>query len=378
MVSWEHSFKPTDRQNYSEHNMYHEHKHILMTGGGTLGPVTPLLALAEVWKEQDSSVVFSWIGTEHGPESDLIEEKDISFYSLSAPKLDRYKKLSWLLVVPQLVMSCVRAFALLKNIQPHMVFTAGGYVSVPIVIVAWMMRIPCWVHQLDVTPGIANRVMAPFAKRISVTWEESAESFSKRKTEVVGGLIRPYLLDGDSELFKDIFELDTNKPTVAVFGGGTGATAINETLEAIISDLQQRMNVIHLAGKGKLDEKLVESKGTYVAREFFTNMADLYAAADLVVARAGMGTILEVAALRKPTILIPIPNSHQEANAKLLGDREAAIVIDQLNPQVLKQEIEKMMFQSDLRQRMIKNLRSLLPMHGAGKIINAANAILKR
>ncbi len=358
--------------------MYYEHKHILMTGGGTLGPVTPLLALMEVWKEQDKNVLFSWVGTEDGPESELIEEKDIPFYSLSAPKLDRNKKWSWFLVVPQLLMSCIRAFALLKTIQPHMVFTAGGYVSVPIIIMAKLMRIPCWVHQLDVIPGVANKVMAPFASRVSVTWEESASAFPPNKTIVVGGLVRPDLLDGDSELFKDMFELDTNKPTVAIFGGGTGAAAINQSLAAVVSDLRTKMNIVHLAGKGKLDEDLEETKGTYVAREFFTNMADLYAAADVVVARAGMGTILEIAALRKPTILIPIPDSHQEANARVLEDKEAALVIHELNPQVLKQEIEKIMFQSDLRQSLIRNLRSLLPMHAAGMIIHEANGLLKR
>lgn len=358
--------------------MNHEHKHILMTGGGTLGPVTPLIALAEVWREQDSSVVFSWIGTPNGPENEIIEKQHITFYELSAPKLDRYKKWQWIFVFPQFIVSCIKAFALLKNISPHMVFTAGGYVSVPVVIMAWFLRIPCWVHQLDVTPGIANRIMAPFAKRVTVTWEESKDVFSDRKTSVVGGLVRPDVLHGNAKAFQKQYYLDPELPTVGVLGGGTGATAINDMLQAIVPDLAKRMNIVHLAGKGKLDEELQDIQGRYTPREFFTDMADLYAVADVIVARAGMGTILEIAALRKPTILIPIPNSHQEANAKVLEDKGAARVIHHLNPQVLKQEIDRLIDSKEVRDELVYNLRSLLPMHAAGLIIEEANAMLKR
>lgn len=364
-----------NRVNFSMHG---EHRHILMTGGGTLGPVTPLLALMEAWKKQDPSTVFSWIGTPTGPEVELLEEKDVSFYELSAPKLDRYNRWSWLMIVPRLIVSCIRAFALLKTIQPHMVFTAGGYVSVPVVWTARLLRIPCWVHQLDVVPGVANKIMAPFAKKVTVTWEESASAFPARKTSVVGGLVRPALFEGDSEAFRNQYQLERGKPTVCVFGGGTGAQSINDALQAIVPDLRQRMNVVHLAGKGKLDEEDEETFGSYVAREFFTNMADLYAVADLIVARAGMGTILEIIALRKPTILIPIPDSHQEANAEILERRRAAQVVHELNPQVLKQEIERLMFDQKLRGETVQNLRDIVSMGAAGQIIFEAEAILKR
>jgi UDP-N-acetylglucosamine--N-acetylmuramyl-(pentapeptide) pyrophosphoryl-undecaprenol N-acetylglucosamine transferase len=258
-----------------------------------------------------------------------------------------------------------------------MIFTAGGYVSVPLVIVGRLMKIPAWVHQLDVRPGLANKLMAPFAKRVSVTWERTAKYFSAKKTIVVGGMERSGLRIGDGNALLQSLGMSPACPTILVMGGGTGARTINETIRAIIPELPE-VNVIHLTGKGK--NSGVGAPGAhhhYFATEFFTHeMGDAYAAADVVVARAGMGTILEVAALGKPTIFIPIENSDQLANAKMLYNLNAAIIIDHLTPQLLRQEIDRLLKDGLLRRRLSQNISNIFPFGAEERIVEEARKII--
>lgn len=352
-------------------------KHILMTGGGTLGPVTPLMAIASVWQETNEEVEISWIGTHTGPERMIVEEAGYSFHQLFAPKIDRHKKWKWIFVLPLFIFSCFYAFILLKKLRPSIVFTAGGYVSVPVVIVAWFMRIPSWVHQLDVQPGLANRIMAPFAKRVSVTWQESLDAFSEKKAIVVGSLVRKQILRGNPAWVYEKFELDTKKSTVLVSGGGTGAQSINEMMKTISEDLLKNANVIHLTGREKMIPELQEIGKGYAAIEFVgADIADLYAAADIVVTRAGMGNILELSALGKPAVLIPIPNSHQKFNAQALEERGAAHVIWKLNAQILLQELNKFLGDESLRDDLSKNIKEVFNQSGEKKIIKIAKELI--
>ena len=351
-----------------------------MTGGGTLGPVTPLLAIVEAWRRRDPDVRVSWVGTPSGPERDLIKQVGVEFNALTAPKLHRHRKWMWPLAPLLLIWSCMHAVILLKKLQPDIVFTAGGYVSVPVVWMAFFMRIPSWVHQLDVEPGLANQLMAPFARRVSVTWKKSAKAFSKRKTIVVGGLVRTRILSGRSEHMMDTYHLRRDKPTVLVLGGGTGAQSLNEAVQIIASDIVPKMNVILLTGRGKLSEQLraLDLDG-FIALEFLDeDMADAYAAADVVVARAGMGTISELVALRKPTILVPIRGSHQEKNAKALEDRNAAHVVWKLTPQVLEQAILHLVQDDQRRQGLRQRIGQVFRLDAADRIVKRALDIIKK
>lgn len=354
-----------------------KHKHILMTGGGTMGPVTPLLALASVWKRKDPDVQVSWVGTPHGPEFDVINKRGIIFHALSAPKFDRTRIWKLPFVLPHFLLSCFQAYILLRQIKPDIVFTAGGYVSIPIVVVARFMKIPSWIHQLDVQPGIANKIMAPFATKISVTWEKSARAFSASKTKVLGGMVRPEILEGDRERFIKEYGLDPQKQTVFVTGGGTGALSINNAMEVIGAELAQKMNVIHLTGKGKMIHGLENTTGSFVVREFFTNeMADALKVADIVVSRAGMGIILELSALKKPTILIPIPGTHQEKNANILEEKEAARVIRKMTPQILKQEIFRLAENRVEQSKLSRNIGLVLPSTASLRIIREVEELI--
>lgn len=352
-------------------------KRILMTGGGTLGPVTPLLAIVDEWQGQEL-VEVSWIGTRKGAERALVESMQIPFSSIVSAKFDRDKWWSWWLIPIQLMIGCIQSFIELKKNNPYIVFTAGGYVSVPVVVMAWLTRIPVWVHQLDIIPGLANRIMAPFAKQITVTWPDSLEHFSKKKSTVVGGVMRHALLYGDDMQARERYGLKKDKPVVLVMGGGTGALSINQTMEAIAQDLLQDMQVIHLVGKGKLTQKLEEMGEGYVALEFLgLGMRDAFAMADLVVARAGMGTIIELCALKKPTILIPLHNTDQLGNAKMVQERGAAEVLWEVNPQILKQAIQKLMSNEERRKRLSYRISALFSAFGAKDIVRMARGIEK-
>lgn len=351
--------------------------HVLMTGGGTLGPVTPLLAVASEWRRREPEVRVSWVGTHTGPERVLVETAKIDFYPLAAPKFDRTRLWKLPFTPLFLIWSCVRAFQLLGQIQPDIVMTAGAYVSVPVVWMARLKGIPVWVHQLDVVPGLANKLMAKVASRISVTWTESLGAFPQHKTEVVGAMARKFVKVGEQHMARERYAFSADKSTVLVMGGGTGAAKINEMMSIIAPELLKKANVLHITGKGKMLASLAEAGENYVAVEFLNEgMADAYAVADVVVARAGMGTIAELAALGKPTVLIPIPDSHQEANAKALVDRQAAEVVAYLTPQTLMQAIERLLTDQQRREELSHNIRGIFALNADERIVHGCVALL--
>lgn len=349
-----------------------------MTGGGTLGSVTPLLAVVAELRKRDANVGVSWIGTPDGPERLVVESQRIAFYKMSAPKLDRYRKWTWPILPVRFLLSFINALRLLYVIKPDMVFSAGGYVSVPVAWAAFFRRIPVWVHQLDVLPGLANKLMAPVAKKISVTFEETAKNFSAKKTVVVGSMVRKALRQGDKTTALKRYGFDETLPTVFVIGGGTGAVSINEMFAVIADELTAHANVIHLVGRGKMLTAL-EGKKNYVALEFLNEgMADAYAAADVVVSRAGLGTISELSALGKPTVIIPIHDAFQEANARLLEDRQAAQVLWYVTPQILSQAILRLLENEEQRETYGKNIRALFALNADERIVHDALTLLEK
>lgn len=353
-------------------------KTILLTGGGTLGPVTPLLALAETWKRMHPSTQFLWVGTPDGPERALVERANIPFHPFASPKFSRHQlwKLPWIPFA--LLGSVIRARQLLEDLKPDMIFSAGGYVSVPFAWVGKMEQIPVWIHQLDLLPLLANKLMAPFARQISVTWEASMQNFPLSKTSYAGSLVRPELLRGDKRKFEAAHGLRAHLPTVLVMGGGTGAQSLNEAVEVIREDVLTKANIIHLVGRGKMTAALEKPAKGYVASELLDEkLADAFATADVVVARAGMGTLMELAALGKPTILVPIADSeHQVANAKAAEEKEAAVVLINPTPQLLRQNIYHLLENGVGRGRLSHAIKNLFETNAASRIIQKAVEIL--
>jgi len=299
---------------------------ILFSGGGTLGPVTPLLAVADAWRKKDTSVEMVWVGTPKGPEHILIESRGIPFRPLTVARLTRYLSGEWLFFPLALISAFSKAAWILWREKPDIIASAGGYTSVPIVLVGWMMRIPSWVHQSDVEPILTNRLLAPFATWVTTTWQQTHFTFAKRKTACVGNPVRSEMTKGSRAHAEKQFGLQSSKPTVLVIGGGTGSVWLNELADMLKQHLASETQLIHLTGAGKLEGR-TSSEGHVVKEMMTSELSDAYAIADVVVSRAGAGAIAELSACKKATVIIPLPKSPQEKNADAI--KNASVVCEQ-------------------------------------------------
>jgi len=350
-------------------------KKIMFCGGGTLGPVTPLLAVIEAWRKKDTSTEFVFVGTPHGPERELMAKEQIEFHCLPEAKLVRYPSLEWFFLPFRLLAALYAAWFLLKKEKPALIVSAGGYTSVPLIIIGWFLRIPSLIHQQDVQALLSNKLSAPFAVVVTVAWERLLKDFSKAK--LVGNPVRQAFLSANKDEAKKHFGLVESKPTVLVLGGGTGSLWLNENIGAITDDLLVSANLIHLTGKGKMVEK--KTVDGYKAFELLTDEMPLaFAAADLVVCRAGMATITELAATKKAAIVIPLPNSPQEDNAREIAS--ATVVLNQVKTSAtdLQKEIIRLLSDTETRIIMGEKINLLLPTNVADKIVELARGIIDK
>ena len=344
---------------------------IMLSGGESLGPVTPLLALVEVWRKQNDIPDFVWVGTKRGPERELIESENIRFLGLSVPKLSRHAPLKWVFIPFRLITSIIKARKLLFEEQPNVIVSAGGHVSVPLIWAAKLLNIPTWIHQQDKRPGLANKLMAPFVTRISVTWDDSLRAFPKEKTERVGNPVRSSVFEGSKSEATRLFDLDPKLPTVLVIGGGTGSIFINQSIESILESLTKVSNVIHLTGKGKGSEDDQNHKNYYRTELLTSEMKHALAVADVIICRAGMGTITELAALKKAAIMIPLLGTHQEENAELLDVKGGVMYLkqDETSPQVLFEKISLLLESEALRYQYGERIHAALPTDGVAEYL---------
>lgn len=277
-----------------------------MTGGGTAGHVTPNIALFPALRDKGYEI--SYIGSYEGIEKRLIEDQGIPYYGISSGKLRRYfdpKNFS----DPFKVLKGYRqSIQLLKTIKPDVVFSKGGFVSVPVVMAAHHCKIPAIIHESDLTPGLANRLAIPKATKVCCNFPETLQYLPKDKAVLTGSPIRKELLSGNP---KNAFSLchftDHDKMTILIIGGSSGSRALNTAVRNLLPELVKNYNIIHLCGKGNLDILRNEVAG-YAQFEYANEeLSDMFALADLVISRAGANAICELLALRKPNILIPLP-----------------------------------------------------------------------
>ena len=280
-------------------------KKIVMTGGGTAGHVTPNIALMPALKENGFEI--SYIGSYDGIEKRLIEALNIPYYGISSGKLRRYFDLKNFSDPFKVVKGYCQAVHLLKKIHPDVVFSKGGFVSVPVVLAAKHCKIPAIIHESDITPGLANKLAIPGATKVCCNFPETMKYLPSEKAVLTGSPIRQELLNGDaSKAFSMCNFKDTEKPVILIIGGSSGSKVINTALRDLLPELLKRYNVIHLCGKGNLDPSLSNTDG-YAQFEYANKeLADLFALSDLVISRAGANAICELLALRKPNILIPL------------------------------------------------------------------------
>lgn len=279
-------------------------KKILLTGGGTAGHVTPNIALIPGLKELGYDILY--VGSKNGIEKKLIEKEGIPFTGISTGKLRRYIDTKNLTDPFRVIHGYEEARAVFRKYKPDVVFSKGGYVSVPVVLAAKIQNVPVISHESDLTPGLANKITLPFVQKICCNFPETVGYFPEGKGVVTGCPIRKELLCGSREQGLALTGFDGKKPVLLVIGGSLGAQKVNEAVRRELDGLTEQFDVIHICGKGKKEESLTGRRG-YVQYEYVTDdLKDLFAAADLFVSRAGANAICEIAALKKPNLLIPL------------------------------------------------------------------------
>ncbi len=339
---------------------------VIFSGGGTLGPVTPLLAIYEVIRDEYEGAEFVWVGTKSGPEKKLVEDMGINFLSIISGKLRRYISVFNIFDFFKIGFGFFQSCKIMWKENPSLCISAGGFVSVPLHFAAWFFGIPTWVHQQDVDVGLANKLMAPFAKKITTALEGNIVKFSNKKTEWLGNPVRSEILSGNKEDAIKRFGLNRDLPVVFATGGGTGSLRVNQMIVEAVQHLKGVCQVIHLSGKNRPQELVnnaVKHFDYYQVHQFFTDeMADAYAAADLVISRGGFGTITEMAALGKASILIPKPG-HQQDNVRFLEDAGAVELVNEetSDGNYLARVIKDLLCDEVKLKQMGKKLQGMLP-----------------
>lgn len=279
-------------------------KKIVLTGGGTAGHVTPNIALIPELKKKGYEI--HYIGSYEGIERTLMKDLDVAYYPISSGKLRRYLDPKNLSDPFKVVKGLGQARKLLKKIKPDVVFSKGGFVSVPVVLAAKSRRIPCVIHESDMTPGLANKICIPCANWICTNFPETLKHLPSEKAVLTGSPIREELFHGNKQKGLDFCGFNREKPVLLVIGGSLGAVAVNNAVRSILPTLLKDFQVIHLCGQDKIDPSLEGAKG-YVQFEYIKDeLSDLMAASDVMISRAGANAICEILALRKPNILIPL------------------------------------------------------------------------
>jgi len=304
---------------------------IILTGGGTAGHVTPNIALLPKLKEAGFEI--SYIGSYEGMEKELIEKEGIPYYGIASGKLRRYFDVKNFTDPFRVMKGFAEARSILKEIKPDVVFSKGGFVSVPVVTAAGRLHIPVVCHESDMTPGLANKLSFPSATKICCTFEETKSNIPEDKAVVTGSPIRAELLKGNITKALSYTGFHGDKPVLLIIGGSLGATAVNEAIRRILPTLVKEFDIIHICGKGKLDPTLHSQEG-YVQYEYVSEeLRDLFALSDIVVSRAGSNAICELLALNKPNLLIPLPaaasRGDQILNAHSFEKKGYSIVLEE-------------------------------------------------
>lgn len=279
-------------------------KKIILTGGGTAGHVTPNLALLPSLQKEEFEV--RYVGSYNGIERRLIEETGIPYDGISSGKLRRYFDIKNFSDPLRVLKGYAEALKIIKKFKPDVVFSKGGFVAVPVVLAARHHKVPVIIHESDMTPGLANKICIPSAKKVCCNFPETLKYLPEDKAVLTGSPIREELLSGDRLAGLQYTHLSSRLPIILVIGGSLGSVTVNQAVRGILPELLAHFQIIHICGKGNLDESLIGKEG-YVQYEYVDKpLRHLLAAADLVLSRAGANSICEILALRKPNILIPL------------------------------------------------------------------------
>jgi UDP-N-acetylglucosamine--N-acetylmuramyl-(pentapeptide) pyrophosphoryl-undecaprenol N-acetylglucosamine transferase len=321
-------------------------KKIVLTGGGTAGHVTPNIALLPALREAGFEV--SYMGSYDGIEKRLIGDFDVPYTGIATGKFRRYLDVKNLTDPFRVIKGYGEAKKHLKELQPDVVFSKGGFVSVPVVRAAASLHIPCIIHESDMTPGLANKLCIPVADKICCNFPETMQNMPEGKAVLTGSPIRSELTQGNKLAGLDMCGFTANKPVIMVIGGSLGAANVNKAVRDSLSKLLDDFQVVHLCGKGKIDNLYLSTPGYKQFEYIKAELKDLFAMADLVISRAGANAICELLALKKPNILIPLPTASsrgdQLLNAASFKEQGFSIVIneDDLSTNLLIEKVHEL------------------------------------
>ncbi len=323
-------------------------KRIVFTGGGSAGHVTPNIALFPKLKSMGYDI--HYIGSYEGIEKKLIEDYRIPYYGISTGKLRRYFDIKNFSDPFRVMKGFVEARKILKTLRPDIVFSKGGFVSVPVVRAAAMQKIPCIIHESDMTPGLANNLCIPVAQKVCCNFPETLQSLPAEKAILTGSPIRNELTKGDKQKGLEMCGFTTAKPVIMVIGGSLGAAEVNKLVREALPKLLEDFQIVHICGKDKIDNLLLKTDG-YKQFEFVKDaLKDLFAMADIVISRAGANAICELLTLRKPNLLIPLPahasRGDQILNAKSFEAQGFSMVADEdyLTAVTLTEKVHELYF----------------------------------
>lgn len=347
-------------------------KKIIMTGGGTAGHVTPNIALMPALKEAGFDI--EYIGSINGMEKGLIEATGTPYHGISSGKLRRYFDWKNFSDPFRVLKGYGQAVSLMKKIRPDVVFSKGGFVSVPVVLAAKHCHIPAIIHESDITPGLANKIAIKGAKKVCCNFPETMKYLPADKAVLTGSPIRRELFSGNAENAIRLCNFkDHSKPVLLIIGGSLGSKIVNEAVRKVLPELLEKFYVIHLCGKGNLDNSLSGTIG-YAQFEYASSeLTDMFALADMAISRAGANSICELLALHKPNILIPLSaaasRGDQVLNANSFKKQGFSYVLEEehLTAESLLKAVQEVY---DNRQKYIDAMAQSGQMDSIGTIVD--------
>ncbi len=364
-------------------------KYVVLAGGLTGGPIAPLLGVVNFWRTKDERITPVIIDVAHSFGQAISDKHQIKFFRIITGKLRRYRTWKNLLFPLWLFIGFIQSLFILYKVKPRIVLGAGGFAQLPVMYAAWILRIPRVIHQQDVLVTMSNRLCSPIANIITTTFESSIRDFYQETglgSKYIKGT-KVFWTGNPSEYehfdynnkkqlqLPQNIQLHNELPVLLVFGGASGAQGINIPIIKALPELIKVVQIIHVTGP---NNEHPTASTNYHPIELSKNMAALYNAADLVIGRAGINTLTELAEFEKPSIIVPMPDSHQELNAELLYNCKAALILDQSNlpPDILIRSIRKVMFDADLQKNYITNMRKLFPKKASSNIVDLIEKLL--